>query len=157
MEPAPAIPWRYAAFAELTTAELYRLIMLREQVFIVEQACPYLDADGYDRAAHHLWTEDDAGAARACLRVFAPGIKYAEASLGRIVTAAAARRTGLGRALVAEGLTRVAAAHGPVPVRIGAQRYLERFYGEFGFVTASPMYLEDGIPHVEMVRPPPAP
>jgi ElaA protein len=149
-----AVAWRYAGFAQLTVDELYRILALRQRVFVVEQACAYLDADGHDRAAHHLWTDSADGAtARACLRVFAPGVKYAEACLGRVVTAPEARRTGLGRALVAEGLARIAAAHGPVPVRIGAQRYLERFYRELGFVTASPEYDEDGIPHVEMVRP----
>jgi ElaA protein len=146
--------WRYLAWGELTTDELYRLLVLRQRVFVVEQTCPYLDADGWDARAHHLWTDDAAGAeARACLRVFAPGVKYAEASLGRIATAPEARGTGLGRALVAEGLARIEAAHGPVAVRIGAQKYLERFYGEVGFATVSEAYLEDGIPHVEMVRP----
>lgn len=148
------IAWRYAPFAQLTVDELYRILALRQRVFVVEQTCPYLDADGYDQRAHHLWTDAaDGGAALACLRVFAPGIKFAEACLGRVVTAPEARGTGLGRALMIEGLARVAAAHGPVPVRIGAQRYLERFYRELGFVTASPEYDEDGIPHVEMVRP----
>ncbi len=91
-------------------------------------------------------------AVTAYLRLLPPGSKYVEPSLGRIVTAPEARRTGLGRALVAEGLRRVEQLWGSLPVRIGAQRYLERFYGEFGFETASPEYDEDGIPHVEMVR-----
>lgn len=146
--------WRYARFAELSPFELYRILALRQRVFVVEQTCPYQDADGYDQRADHLWVDAADGAtALACLRVFAPGAKYVEACLGRIVTAPEVRRTGLGRALVREGLARIAAAHGAVPVRIGAQRYLERFYGELGFVTASPEYDEDGIPHVEMVRP----
>ncbi len=152
MQPAAA-PWRYATWSALTTDELYRLMVLRQRVFVVEQACPYLDADGWDPRATHLWCDDDAGAAAvAYLRVFAPGVKYAEASLGRIVTAPEARGGGLGRRLVAEGLARIAAAHGAAPVRIGAQAYLERFYGEAGFVRVSDDYLEDGIPHLEMVR-----
>lgn len=145
------MPWRYEPWSALTTDELYRILALRQRVFVVEQACPYLDADGWDDRAHHLW-QDEGGTLVAYLRVFAPGVKYAEASLGRIVTAPEARRTGRGRALVAEGLARIAAAHGAVPVRIGAQRYLERFYGELGFVRVSDDYLEDGIPHLEMVR-----
>jgi len=125
------ITWRCAPFAALTTAELYRILRLRQEVFVVEQTCPYLDADGRDADASHLWTDAADGArALACARLFAPGVRYAEACIGR-----------------------VAAAHGAVPIRIGAQRYLERFYGELGFVTASPEYDEDGIPHVEMIRP----
>lgn len=147
------LAWRYRAWSELTTGELYRILALRQRVFIVEQSCPYLDADGWDDRAHHLWCDDvDGRACVAYLRVFAPGVKYAEASLGRIVTAPEVRRSGLGRPLVREGLARVAAAHGAVPVRIGAQKYLEPFYAGFGFVRASDDYLEDGIPHLEMVR-----
>jgi len=145
------VPWRYEPWSALTADELYRMMILRQRVFVVEQACAYLDADGWDPRAHHLWRED-AGAAIACLRVFAPGVKHAEACLGRIVTAPETRRTGLGRALVAEGLARIAAAHGATPVRIGAQLYLAKFYADFGFVRVSDDYLEDGIPHLEMVR-----
>ncbi len=124
-------------------------------MFVVEQNCPYLDADGYDRGAWHLWTAAPDGVVRACLRVLPAGLKYAEPSLGRIVTAPEARRTGLGRELVAEGLRRLAGSCGDVPVRIGAQKYLEKFYGDFGFARASDDYDEDGIPHLEMIRLPP--
>ncbi|MBZ0230882.1 MAG: GNAT family N-acetyltransferase [Deltaproteobacteria bacterium] len=147
------VAWRYRPWSELTTGELYRIMTLRQRVFVVEQSCPYLDADGKDDRAHHLWCDDAAGqACVAYLRVFAPGVVYAEASLGRIVTAPEVRRSGLGRPLVREGLARIAAAHGAVPVRIGAQKYLEPFYAGLGFVRASDDYLEDGIPHLEMVR-----
>lgn len=146
-------PWRYAAWSELTVDELYRMLVLRQRVFVVEQTCAYADADGWDPRASHLWADDAAGtAAIACARIFAPGVKGDEARLGRIVTAPEVRGTGLGRALVVEGLARIAAAHGAVPVKIGAQRYLERFYGELGFATVSDEYDEDGIPHVDMVR-----
>ncbi len=144
--------WIYRPWSALTTDELYRIMILRQRVFVVEQTCPYLDADGWDDKATHLWCDDAAGAVLAYLRVFAPGVKYDEASLGRIVTSPEARRSGLGRRLVAAGLARIADSHGAVPVRIGAQQYLERFYGEAGFVRASDDYLEDGIPHLEMVR-----
>ena len=146
------IAWRYRPWPALTTDELYRIMIVRQRVFVVEQACAYQDADGWDPRADHLWTEGPGGDVLAYLRVFAPGVKYAEASLGRIVTAPEARRTGLGRPLCREGLARIAAAHGPVPVRIGAQRYLEHFDRELGFVRASDDYDEDGIPHLEMVR-----
>ena len=143
--------WRYEPWSALTTDELYRILTLRQRVFVVEQNCPYLDCDGYDDRAHHLWCEDRPGipGVAAYLRVFAPGVKYAEASLGRVVTAPEGRRSGLGRPLIAEGIARV----GGGPIRIGAQKYLEKFYGELGFVRASDDYLEDGIPHLEMVRP----
>jgi ElaA protein len=152
--PVTAAPpdWHYAPFAELSVDELYRLMVLRQRVFVVEQTCAYLDADGWDRHADHLWLEDG-DAAVACLRVFAPGVKYSEACLGRIVTAPERRGRGLGHALVEEGLARLTAQHGPVPVRIGAQKYLERFYQQHGFARASDDYDEDGIPHLEMVRP----
>lgn len=145
--------WRHARYDELTVDELYRILALRQEVFVVEQTCPYLDADGRDRDASHLWTDAADGThALAYARLFAPGVRWAEACIGRVVTAPSARRGGLGRALMREAIARLHAAHGPVPIRIGAQRYLERFYRELGFVTSSPEYLEDGIPHVEMVR-----
>lgn len=144
--------WRYHPFAELTVDELYRILVLRQRVFVVEQACAYLDADGWDGHAEHLWL-DDGDTAVACLRAFAPGVRHAEACLGRIVTAPEKRGCGLGHALVAEGLARIEAAHGPVPVRISAQAYLERFYRQHDFERASDDYDEDGIPHLAMVRP----
>lgn len=146
--------WRYEPWSALTTDELYRILALRQRVFCVEQNCPYLDCDGLDARATHLWSEDAAAAdgIGAYLRVFAPGARYAEASIGRVVTAPEVRRSGLGRALMREGIARIAAAHPGAPIRIGAQKYLERFYGELGFVRVSDDYLEDGIPHLEMVR-----
>ena len=140
--------WRYQPFARLTADELYRILALRQRVFIVEQTCPY------DAACDHLWTAGPDGAVRAYLRVVPPGVKYAEPALGRVVTAPEARRGGLGRVLMIEGLARARAAFGPVPIRIGAQKYLEAFYGSLGFVRASDDYVEDGIPHLEMLRAP---
>jgi len=142
--------WTFRHWNEVTRDELYEILIVRSRVFVVEQTCPYLDADGHDRNAWHLWTGSPI---QAYLRVLPPGEKYAEPSLGRIVTAPESRRAGLGRPLVREGLTRIATLFGDVPVRIGAQKYLEKFYGEAGFVRASDDYLEDGIPHLEMVRP----
>jgi len=131
------IPWSFRSWAELCRDELYEILIVRARVFVVEQNCPYLDADGLDRGSWHLWTAAPGGAVLAYLRVLPPGLKYAEPSLGRVVTAPEARRTGVGRALVAEGLRRAEALFGRRTVRIGAQLYLERFYGEFGFVRAS--------------------
>ena len=145
------LQWRYEPFARLAPDELYRIVMLRERVFVVEQACAYQDADGLDPESEHLWTEGPARAVLAYLRVVPGGVKYAEPSLGRVVTSPDARKLGLGRALMIEGLARARARFGAVPVRIGAQKYLEHFYRSLGFVRASDDYVEDGIPHVEML------
>jgi ElaA protein len=141
--------WHDRAFAELTVPELYAIVTLRERVFIVEQRCAYLDADGVDPVSRHLWaTEQEA--VRAYLRIVPAGAKFAELSIGRVITAPEARGTGLGRELMRRGI----AACGDVPIRIGAQAHLQRFYGELGFVAASELYEEDGIPHIEMIRQP---
>lgn len=139
--------WHDRAFDELTTTELYAITQLRERVFVVEQNCPYLDADGVDPVSRHLWA-DAAGALRAYLRIVPAGVKFTELSLGRVITAPEARGTGLGKELMRRGI----AAAGAVPIRIGAQAHLERFYGDLGFVRASEPYDEDGIPHIEMTR-----
>jgi ElaA protein len=140
--------WHDRAFGELSAAELYAIVALRERVFVVEQACVYLDADGVDPVCRHLWAASDAIV--AYLRIVPAGVNYDEAALGRVVTAPEARGTGLGRTLVRRGLEAV----GPVPVRISAQAHLERFYADLGFRPASGVYLEDGIPHLEMLRVP---
>jgi ElaA protein len=145
--------WVCKAYRELTTDELYALIKLRQRVFVVEQNCPYLDLDDKDQRARHLWHAPPGGELAAYLRYFGPGELYAEASLGRVVTAPERRRDGLGRALLREGLARVEADFGRCPVRIGAQAYLERFYASFGFARSGPDYVEDGIPHLTMTRP----
>lgn len=153
-EPASGIRWSSAAFEELAAGELYALLRLRSLVFVVEQECPFLDLDGHDQVARHLlgWTGNGTLLA-AYARFFAPGVVFPEASIGRIVTHPDVRGTGAGKALMAEALRRVEAVAPGAPVRLAAQRYLERFYGSFGFRPASEPYLEDGIPHVEMVRP----
>jgi ElaA protein len=143
-----SLTWREHAFDELSVGELYALLALRQRVFVVEQACPYLDADGADAVSRHLWAED-ADALRAYCRIVPPGVKFAEVSIGRVITAPEARGTGLGKELMHRAL----AACGPVSVRIGAQAYLERFYAELGFERVSEPYLDDGIPHIDMLRP----
>lgn len=142
-----SIPW-----AEIGRDDLYDALTLRQEVFSVEQACAYLDCDGLDRQSVHLLGRDASGSLVAYARLMDAGVKYAEPSIGRVVTHASVRRTGVGRALMTEAIARVTQAFGERPIRIGAQRYLERFYGSLGFVVASAPYLEDGIPHVEMVR-----
>ncbi len=146
--------WTLKPYHALSLDELYAALTLRQRVFVVEQTCPYLDNDGHDHEALHLWHCDESGSVDAYLRIFGPGVKYAECSLGRVVTAPEVRRTGLGRQLVDRGLAALARTYGEVPVRISAQAYLERFYGEFGFVREGENYLEDDIPHCAMVRSP---
>ncbi len=144
--------WSFAHFDDLRPRDLYDIVGIRNAVFIVEQRCPYLDCDGIDTVSHHLWTRDEGGDLAAYLRVIPPGVAYPEASLGRIVTSPKARRTGLGRLLMREGIRRIEEMYGRLPIRIGAQRYLLRFYGEFGFRSTGREYDEDGIPHTEMLR-----
>ncbi len=148
----PALTWTWSRFAELGVDNLYDALSLRCRVFVLEQG-PYLDPDGIDRLAWHLLGRDDAGQLQAYLRVVDPGVKYAEPSIGRVITAAAVRGTGLGRRLVAEGLARCAAAWPGQGIRISAQAHLEGFYGGFGFVRVGGPYSEDNIPHLEMLVP----
>ncbi len=137
--------------------ELYAILALRQRVFVVEQDCPYLDCDGYDPEAIHLWSLTDRGAVSSYSRLFRPGVKYAECSIGRVITAPEHRRTGLGRELVSRSLASLDARHpevatGRAAVRIAAQSHLQRFYGDFGFVGVGEIYLEDGIEHRDMLR-----
>ncbi len=138
-------------FAELTPFELYEILALRQRVFAVEQNCVYQDCDGHDAGSRHLWLAND-GRMIAYARILPAGEKYEQASLGRVVTAPEARKTGAGRAIVAAALEAIERAWGRVPVKIGAQAYLQKFYGSFGFVRVSDDYLEDGIPHLDMIR-----
>lgn len=147
--------WQWKPFKALTVEELYQVLALRSEVFVVEQKSIYLDADGYDRRAQHLLglqPEAPEPALEAYLRVLPPGLKYPEASLGRVVTSPRARRHGHGKALVERGLAFIEANYPGVAVRIGAQHYLQRFYEGFGFRRISDVYDEDGIPHIDMLR-----
>ena len=148
--------WIYKPYGELELDELYAIMVLRQRVFVVEQRCAYLDADGFDARAWHLFRLANTAypvEVSAYARIFAPGARYPEASIGRVVTVPENRKAGLGHALMAEALERTAEHFGPTAIRIGAQRHLERFYQEHGFEVAGAEYLEDGIPHIEMVRP----
>lgn len=146
--------WQCSRFYELSLNELYDVMRLRQLVFVVEQNCAYVDADGYDAVAMHLlgWSAGPKPQLNAYARLFAPGVKYDEAAIGRVVTHPDVRASGLGRALMHEAIARLRTQHGDVAIRLSAQRYLERFYNELGFVVAGEPYDEDGIPHIEMVR-----
>jgi ElaA protein len=142
--------WELKTFRSLTAAELYEALRLRAEVFVVEQNCVYQDCDGHDPHCRHLfgWKE---GKLAAYLRIVPPGRKYEETSLGRVVTGLGFRGQRLGHGLVEEAL-RLLDAEGAGAVRISAQAYLEKFYAGFGFVAQGEGYLEDGIPHIEMLR-----
>jgi ElaA protein len=144
--------WRRRALAALTIDELYAILKLRQDVFIVEQKCAYADADGHDDRASHLFAVDGDEVV-ACARIFAPGVRRDEAVIGRVVTAARVRASGIGRELMRRAVAAVEEQHGRVAIWLGAQKYLQRFYESFGFVRDGDDYLEDGIPHLPMRRP----
>lgn len=147
------ITWQCTPFSELSAAQLYAILKVRSEVFVVEQNCVYQDIDGLDLECLHLvaWTGDQQVA--AYLRIVPPGLKYAEVSLGRVVSSKAARGTGTGKQLLAKALEHIDKIYPGAAVQIQAQSYLENFYQGFGFVTVSDVLLEDGIPHFMMLKP----
>lgn len=142
--------WVLKSFPELTAAELYAIMQLRNEVFVVEQNCVYQDADGKDAHCWHLAGWND-GKLVAYTRLLPPGISYAEASIGRVVTSPAYRGTGAGRQLMQESIVHTQRLFHCTEIRIGAQLYLNQFYRSLGFRDAGFQYLEDGIPHIEMI------
>lgn len=148
-----ALIWRWCHFNELSLLELQYIYMARQQVFSLEQQCIYLDADGYDEASHHLaaWLPAHR-VPLAYARLVAPGQKYEEPSIGRVITTAAARGAGLGRELVQRAIRHAEATYPGLGIRISAQSRLETFYAETGFEVVGEPYMEDGIPHTEMLR-----
>lgn len=152
IEKPGVIHWRVAAFSELTLSELYALLAARVAVFVLEQDCPYQDVDGLDQDAIHIWAESGQGKVLAYARLVPPGGRYPEPSIGRVLTSAEGRGHGLGRELMNRALAETARRFPAQPIRISAQQYLERFYRELGFETVRGPYLEDDIPHLEMLR-----
>ena len=148
--PAQALTWRWCRFGELSVLELDAIYRARQQVFALEQACAYLDADGFDARAWHLaaWGAADRDVPRAYARVVHPAQKYAEPSICRVLTTGATRGTGLGRELVRRALTHCRAAYPGQGIRISSQARLDRSYADAGFVAIGAPYPEDGIPHV---------
>jgi ElaA protein len=146
------LTWITKPFEALTLTELYALLQLRSEVFVVEQACAFQDLDGQDQAATHLLGYTETGELAAYTRLFGAGISYPEASIGRVVTSPKFRRYGLGRALMRQSIETVETLFGHQPIQIGAQLYLKEFYESFGFQQQGEGYLEDGIPHIHMIR-----
>jgi len=160
----PEIRWQWTRFDDLEPRHLYALLRARTEVFIIEQHCAFLDTDGVDLNAWHLigWTAplrtSDSGnppakLLAAYLRLIEPGRVFDEPSIGRVLTVEPFRRIGLGRPLMKQGLHKAAEIYPGQPVRIGAQSRLERFYQSLGFATVSETYIEDGIEHIQMLRP----
>jgi ElaA protein len=146
-----AIEWSLKKFDDLTPQELYKVIQLRNEVFVVEQNCPYQDADNKDLSSYHFmgWNNEKL---LAYTRILPPGLSYAEASIGRVVSSPSARGTGIGRELMIRSIEQTKKLFGEGPIKIGAQLYLKKFYTSLGFQQTSDIYLEDNIEHIEMVR-----
>jgi ElaA protein len=148
-EAAPV--WRLMSFNDLRVVELYEVLRLRSAVFVVEQQCVYQDMDGLDQKAMHLLGVQG-GELQAYARCLEPGVKFAEASIGRVLVRQRARATGLGHALMEQAVLATAQVWGPQAIRIGAQAHLAGFYARHGFKDVGQPYVEDGIAHLEMLR-----
>jgi ElaA protein len=145
-----SLHWTYNHFTSLTTQELYTILSLRSEVFVVEQNCVYLDTDNKDVDAWHLcgWQDD---VLVAYVRILAPGISYEEASIGRVLTNPAFRKNGYGVQLMNVAIEKTLQQFSVQKIKIGAQLYLQNFYSNLGFTQTSEVYMEDGIPHIEML------
>ncbi|WHF50712.1 GNAT family N-acetyltransferase [Chryseobacterium gotjawalense] len=143
--------WNIKTFDQLSTDELHRILKARIDVFVVEQNCPYPEVDGYDPQAIHLWAENNGEVAAYC-RIFPAGIKYPESSIGRVLTNYKYRKMNLGKTLMNFAVNTIEARYRRTSIRISAQDYLLAFYAQFGFIPTGKSYLEDDIPHSEMLR-----
>ena len=147
-----ALTYTCKHFDELTIDELYALMRLRQEVFVVEQNCPYLDADGKDKYGYHVMGKDESGALQCCTRLLTEGITYeGYSSIGRVVNSSAVRGSGQGKILMEYSIGKIKDLYQGLPIKIGAQSYLKTFYESLGFVDQGIDYLEDGIPHLIMV------
>ena len=138
------------SFHDLSAQELYSILRLRNEVFVVEQNCVFQDADNKDQVSHHLMYWNGQSLIAYC-RLLPPGLAYEEMSIGRVVSSPSARKTGAGKQLITESIDRCKQLFGGGNIRIGAQCYLINFYASFGFKEVGAIYLEDGIEHIEMV------
>lgn len=148
------IQWEVKTFQQLTVDQLFEVLQLRVAVFVVEQQCAYPELDHFDRQAEtrHLSGRDECGQLLAYARILPPGLRYPEVSLGRFVVKAEARGKRVGHQLLRAALDLIQERWPGRATRISAQEYLQRFYAQYGFSRVSDVYLEDGIPHIEMLR-----
>jgi ElaA protein len=149
-----ALTWRWRSWRDLDADTLHAIFKLRSDVFVVEQNCVFSEMDGFDPQCDHLCAIDAQGRLLAYLRLLPPGAKYQEPSIGRVVVAADARKHGLARKAMLDGIKRCGERFPDQPILIQAQQYLERFYLSLGFEAVGAPYLEDGIAHVDMRRSP---
>ena len=145
------ITWDCKSFEKLTATELYEILKLRNQIFVVEQQCVYLDTDDKDFASYHLCGWQD-GLLVAYLRILPPGLSYTEPSIGRVCCNPSVRNKGMGKAFMTHGLAFCYQLYDAKNIRISAQLYLLEFYNTLGFKQVSELYLEDNIPHIEMLH-----
>ncbi|MEC5165251.1 ElaA protein [Flavobacterium sp. PL11] len=146
-----AIHWKIKSFDSLTVYELYDILQLRSEIFVVEQNCVYLDLDGKDKVALHLIGEFE-NKIVAHARLFKAGISFKNASIGRVTVAADYRERKWGHDLMQQAIAGIQDNFGEYKITIGAQLYLKKFYQSHGFTQTSEMYLEDDIPHIEMIK-----
>jgi ElaA protein len=145
------ISWSLKQFNELEPQELYDILRLRSEVFVVEQQCIFLDMDNKDQQCHHLQGRIN-DELIVSVRIVPPGISYHEPSIGRVVGSPRFRGIGAGKALMAKAIEETLRLYGNSPIKIGAQLYLKKFYEEMGFEQCSDTYMEDDIPHIKMIR-----
>jgi len=144
------MPFIFKTFQELSVVELYDILRLRSEIFVVEQTCVYNDLDGLDKDAIHLFHKKD-GKIVAYARILSPGTRFADFSIGRVVVKESERGTGLGKELMKTAIEYCIINLKAKKIKISAQQYLQRFYEELGFEVVTEMYLEDGIPHLGML------
>jgi len=145
------IHWCLKKFGELSVDELYAILQLRIEVFVVEQNCVFQDIDGKDQYSWHFmgWKGD---LLCAYSRIVPPGTTFKYPSIGRVVTSPKTRGNGLGRVLMEKSIDEIIKLYGNTDIKIGAQFHLKKFYSSLGFIQSSDIYLEDGIEHIEMLR-----
>ena len=146
------IEWEAKKFHQLSTDQLFDLLKLRVDVFVVEQQCAYRELDDHDRhvETRHLLGRNEVGELIAYARLLSPGLRYPEVNLGRFVVKAGFRKQGVGHQLLQAALKEISCCWPKTSIRISAQDYLQAFYAQYGFLRISEVFLEDGIPHVEM-------
>lgn len=144
--------WILKKFDDLSPHELYAIIKLRNEVFVVEQDCVFQDADDKDQPSFHLMGMNGSKLL-AYSRIVPPGIAYKEPSIGRVVSSPSLRGTGIGKELMTQSIESLFKLFGHSPIKIGAQVYLLKFYASFGFNPSGAIYLEDGIEHITMLKP----